>query len=133
MGNWNKVFSLITLWLFSSKLLALEQKIYRMTVIFLDRHGSVSELYHIYSIHFSAILGSPNYQYLVTCRTPYNSIVGRELMKFLRMFVDHYNDVVQLLKLPHYGSVVNILDYRGRTNSAANVVQNMVDNVSAVF
>lgn len=51
-------------------------------------------------------------------------------MKFLRIPVDQYSDVVQLLQLEHYGEVVGLLDYRGRTQAVAYVLQNMVENVS---
>lgn len=65
---------------------------------------------------------------LKLAKAPYNDVVGREIMKFLRIPVDQYNDVVQLLQLEHYGEVVGLLDYRGRTQAVAYVLQNMVEN-----
>ncbi|VDN42721.1 unnamed protein product, partial [Gongylonema pulchrum] len=65
-------------------------------------------------------------------RTPYNDIVGREIMKFLRIPVDQYDDVVQLLHLEHYSDVIELLDYRGRTQAASYVLQNMIENDTAL-
>ncbi|MFH4978681.1 hypothetical protein AB6A40_005390 [Gnathostoma spinigerum] len=53
--------------------------------------------------------------------------VGRELLKFLRIPVDHYNDVIRLLELSHYGDVLIALDYHGRTQAASYILQNMID------
>ncbi|VBB32576.1 unnamed protein product [Acanthocheilonema viteae] len=61
-------------------------------------------------------------------RAPYNSIVGHEIMKILRIPVDQYNDVDKLLQLEHYSDVLGLMDYRGRTQAAAYVLQKMVDN-----
>lgn len=51
-------------------------------------------------------------------------------MKILRIPVDQYNNIDKLLQLEHYGDVLGLLDYRGRTQAAAYVLQKMVDNVS---
>uniref|UniRef100_A0A915PJP0 Glucuronosyltransferase n=1 Tax=Setaria digitata TaxID=48799 RepID=A0A915PJP0_9BILA len=58
-------------------------------------------------------------------RAPYNSTVGREIMKILRIPVDQYNDIDKLLQLEHYGDVLKLMDYRGRTQAAAYVLQKM--------
>ncbi|VDK67338.1 unnamed protein product [Litomosoides sigmodontis] len=61
-------------------------------------------------------------------RAPYNSVVGREIMKLLRIPVDQYNSVDKLLQLEHYTDVLELMDYRGRTQAAAYVLRKMVDN-----
>lgn len=52
-------------------------------------------------------------------------------MKILRIPVDQYNNIDKLLQLEHYGDVLGLMDYRGRTQAAAYVLQRMVDNVSS--
>lgn len=49
-------------------------------------------------------------------------------MKLLRIPVDHYNDVIKLLKITEYIPVISALGYRGRTQIAAYIIQNMLDN-----
>uniref|UniRef100_A0A8R1XNJ2 Vacuolar protein sorting-associated protein 35 n=1 Tax=Onchocerca volvulus TaxID=6282 RepID=A0A8R1XNJ2_ONCVO len=61
-------------------------------------------------------------------RAPYNNVVGREIMKILRIPVDQYNNIDKLLQLEHYGDVLGLMDYRGRTQAAAYILQKMVDN-----
>uniref|UniRef100_A0A183I332 Vacuolar protein sorting-associated protein 35 n=1 Tax=Onchocerca flexuosa TaxID=387005 RepID=A0A183I332_9BILA len=61
-------------------------------------------------------------------RAPYNNVVGREIMKILRNPVDQYNNIDKLLQLEHYGDVLGLMDYRGRTQAAAYILQKMVDN-----
>lgn len=51
-------------------------------------------------------------------------------MKLLRIPVDQYNNVDKLLQLEHYADVLELMDYRGRTQAAAYVLRKMVDNVS---
>uniref|UniRef100_F1KWT9 Vacuolar protein sorting-associated protein 35 n=1 Tax=Ascaris suum TaxID=6253 RepID=F1KWT9_ASCSU len=58
----------------------------------------------------------------------HNDDVGRELLKFLRIPVDQYNDVIRLLQLNDYGSVIDLLDYRGKTQAASYLLQNMIEN-----
>ncbi|KHN79252.1 Vacuolar protein sorting-associated protein 35 [Toxocara canis] len=59
---------------------------------------------------------------------PHNDNVGRELLKFLRIPVDQYNDIIRLLQLSSYGNVITLLDYRGKTQAASYLLQNMVEN-----
>ncbi|KAK6104100.1 Vacuolar protein sorting-associated protein 35 [Brugia pahangi] len=61
-------------------------------------------------------------------RASYSSVVGREIMKILRIPVDQYNNTDKLLQLEHYGDVLGLMDYRGRTQAAAYVLQKMVDD-----
>ncbi|VDN52725.1 unnamed protein product [Dracunculus medinensis] len=53
---------------------------------------------------------------------------GRELLRFLRIPVDQYHDTVRLLQLSKYRNVINLLDYRGRTQACAYVINDMVEN-----
>lgn len=68
----------------------------------------------------------------VYCRIPHHSQVGKELVKLLHIPIDHYNNVLTLLQLKHFGSVIGHLDYRGRTLATSYIVQNMIDNVNIV-
>ncbi|VDN02550.1 unnamed protein product [Thelazia callipaeda] len=61
-------------------------------------------------------------------RAAYNKVVSREIMKFLRIPVDQYNDIDKLIQLKHYRDVMELMDYRGRTHAAAYVLQNMIEN-----
>lgn len=61
-----------------------------------------------------------------------NSSVGRELMKLLKTPVDAYNSVIKLLALAEYSSVLAALDYRGRTQICAYLINNMLDNDTLV-
>ena len=61
-----------------------------------------------------------------------NSSVGRELMKLLKTPVDAYNNVIKLLALGEYGSVLEALDYRGRTQICCYLINNMLDNDTQV-
>ncbi|KAM3719291.1 Vacuolar protein sorting-associated protein [Dirofilaria immitis] len=61
-------------------------------------------------------------------RAPYNSVVGRDIMKILRIPIDHYNNIDKLLQLEHYGDVLELMDYRGRTQTAAHILQMIVEN-----
>uniref|UniRef100_A0A183DD15 DUF2013 domain-containing protein n=1 Tax=Gongylonema pulchrum TaxID=637853 RepID=A0A183DD15_9BILA len=63
---------------------------------------------------------------------PPEDIVSLQIMKFLRIPVDQYDDVVQLLHLEHYSDVIELLDYRGRTQAASYVLQNMIENDTAL-
>uniref|UniRef100_A0A914DM28 Vacuolar protein sorting-associated protein 35 n=1 Tax=Acrobeloides nanus TaxID=290746 RepID=A0A914DM28_9BILA len=65
-------------------------------------------------------------------KIPFNNNVGRELLKLLRIPVDHYNDVIKLLELSEYAPVLSALGYRGRTQAASYIVQNMLDNDTAI-
>uniref|UniRef100_A0A0M3JMX3 ATPase n=1 Tax=Anisakis simplex TaxID=6269 RepID=A0A0M3JMX3_ANISI len=55
------------------------------------------------------------------------------LLKFLRIPVDQYNDLLRLLQLSSYANVISLLDYRGKTQAASYILQNMIENVSVLM
>ncbi|KAK0395806.1 hypothetical protein QR680_001438 [Steinernema hermaphroditum] len=59
---------------------------------------------------------------------PAHNNVGRELLKMLRIPLEHYNDVIRLMELTDYAKVLQSLNYRGRTQAAAFVITNMLEN-----
>uniref|UniRef100_A0A0N5AF59 Vacuolar protein sorting-associated protein 35 n=1 Tax=Syphacia muris TaxID=451379 RepID=A0A0N5AF59_9BILA len=61
-------------------------------------------------------------------RVSHNDAVGRELLKLLKIPVEDYDDAVRLLELAHYSLVLNLLNYKGRTQATSFVLQNMVEN-----
>lgn len=58
--------------------------------------------------------------------------LGKELNRLLRMPVSHYNSLVSLLDLPHFGKVLQRLDYNGRKSIALHLVNNALDNETVV-
>lgn len=61
-------------------------------------------------------------------RVDFDSALGKELNRLLRMPVSHYNSLVTLLQLPHFGQVLQRLDYNGRKSIALHLVNNALDN-----
>ena len=62
------------------------------------------------------------------CRVDFDSSLGKELNRLLRMPVSHYNSLVTLLQLPHFAQVLHRLDYNGRKSIALHLVNNALDN-----
>ena len=54
--------------------------------------------------------------------------MGKELSRLLRMPISHYNSLVTLLQLPHFGQVLQRLDFNGRKGIALHLVNNALDN-----
>ena len=61
-------------------------------------------------------------------RVDFDSSLGKELNRLLRMPVSHYNSLVTLLQLPHFGEVLQRLDFNGRKSIALHLVNNALDN-----
>nr|CAG4647651.1 EOG090X00QE [Moina brachiata]SVE92840.1 EOG090X00QE [Moina brachiata] len=58
--------------------------------------------------------------------------LGKELNRLLGMPVSHYNSLVTLLQLPHFGKVLQRLDYNGRKAIALHLVNNALDNETVI-
>ena len=58
----------------------------------------------------------------------FDSPLGKELNRLLRMPVSHYNSLVTLLELPHFGQVLQRLDFNGRKSIALHLVNNALEN-----
>nr|CAH0108237.1 unnamed protein product [Daphnia galeata] len=61
-------------------------------------------------------------------KVDFDSSLGKELNRLLRMPVSHYNSLVTLLQLPHFAQVLHRLDYNGRKSIALHLVNNALDN-----
>nr|SVE75580.1 EOG090X00QE [Daphnia hispanica] len=61
-------------------------------------------------------------------KVDFDSALGKELNRLLRMPVSHYNSLVTLLQLPHFGQVLQRLDFNGRKSIALHLVNNALDN-----
>ncbi|KRY49771.1 Vacuolar protein sorting-associated protein 35 [Trichinella britovi] len=57
----------------------------------------------------------------------YNSPVGKELIKLLRLPVDFYNNAMRLLLLKNYPLVLSLLDHRGRIKCSCQIVYSMLE------
>ncbi|XP_046385573.1 vacuolar protein sorting-associated protein 35 isoform X2 [Ischnura elegans] len=68
-----------------------------------------------------------NYQ-----RVEYNSAVSRELTKLMKIPIDSYNDLLTVLRLENYASLLSHFDYRGRKTLSAYLVANALENETLV-
>ncbi|XP_071496799.1 vacuolar protein sorting-associated protein 35-like [Diadema antillarum] len=62
----------------------------------------------------------------------YNTAVAKELQRLLKIPVESYNNILTLLRLEHYGRVVEYLDYEGRKTISAFIINNAIDSNLAV-
>ncbi|KAK3888494.1 hypothetical protein Pcinc_007453 [Petrolisthes cinctipes] len=60
------------------------------------------------------------------------SAIGRELGRLLRVPADNYNNLLTVLRLPHYTPLLALLDYSGRKVLATYLVVNAVDNLTCI-
>lgn len=65
-------------------------------------------------------------------RVEKNNAVSRELTRLLKIPVDSYNDVLNLLKLKHFAPLFNYFDYSARKDMALYVVTNAVENETII-
>lgn len=54
--------------------------------------------------------------------------VGKELVRLLKIPVQCYNDLLTLLQLSHFGSLLQLCDFRGRKVMASFLVNNALEN-----
>ncbi|KAI1700562.1 vacuolar protein sorting-associated protein 35 domain-containing protein [Ditylenchus destructor] len=62
----------------------------------------------------------------------FNSVIGRELVKLLKIPLDHYKNVINLLRLENYGDVLAAFDYKGRTHVASAIINSMIEHETVV-
>ena len=62
------------------------------------------------------------------CRVDSVSAVGKELNRLLRMIISHYNSLVTLLNLTHFGAILERLDFNGRKSIALHLANNALDS-----
>ena len=61
-----------------------------------------------------------------------NNAVSRELTRLLKIPVDSYNDVLNLLKLKHFAPLFDYFDFGARKDMATYVVTNAVENETVI-
>lgn len=58
----------------------------------------------------------------------YNTPVSKELLKLLKIPVQYYNNILTVLELKHFGSLMNFCDYASRKSMSCFLVNNALDN-----
>lgn len=61
-------------------------------------------------------------------RLDYNTAVSRELARLMKIPVDHYDNLLTVLRLQHYAALMEHLDYQGRKALAVYLLSNALDN-----
>ena len=61
-----------------------------------------------------------------------NTSTGRELQQLLKVPVDSYDDVLTVLKLENYSSILKHFDYDGRKSLAVYLLQAILDKNEAI-
>uniref|UniRef100_A0A915CXI2 Vacuolar protein sorting-associated protein 35 n=1 Tax=Ditylenchus dipsaci TaxID=166011 RepID=A0A915CXI2_9BILA len=62
----------------------------------------------------------------------FNSVIGRELVKLLKIPMEHYKNVITLLRLDSFGEVLAAFDHKGRNHIAAALINNMITHETVV-
>ncbi|XP_031339973.1 vacuolar protein sorting-associated protein 35 isoform X1 [Photinus pyralis] len=61
-----------------------------------------------------------------------NSSVGKELQKLLRIPIDNYNNLLTVLKLQHYATLMEHLDYNGRKLLSIYILNNALESETVI-
>ncbi|XP_064466793.1 vacuolar protein sorting-associated protein 35-like [Ornithodoros turicata] len=61
-------------------------------------------------------------------RVEFSTAVGKELVRLLKIPVQSYNNLITLLQLSHFGSLLQLCDYKGRKTMASFLVNNALEN-----
>lgn len=61
-----------------------------------------------------------------------SSAVSRELMRLMKIPVDNYNNVLELLRLEHYGPLMEYLDYQARKTMSIHIILNALENETII-
>jgi vacuolar protein sorting-associated protein 35 len=62
-----------------------------------------------------------------THRIAINTVIGRELNKLLKVPIEHYNNLIGLLKLDSYSQAIRLLDRHGQRQVASALIQNAIE------
>lgn len=57
----------------------------------------------------------------------YNTLVAKELMRLLKIPIDNYNNILTVLQLEHFGSLLGYFDYKGRKAVSTYLVNNALE------
>lgn len=66
------------------------------------------------------------------CSLEASSAVSRELMRLMKIPVDNYNNVLELLRLEHYGPLMEYLDYQARKTMSIHIILNALENETVI-
>ncbi|XP_077302985.1 vacuolar protein sorting 35 [Arctopsyche grandis] len=58
----------------------------------------------------------------------FNTNVWKELMRLLKLPVDHYKDILTVIRLGNYSNLLEYLDYAGRKTIAVYLITSVLDN-----
>ncbi|XP_022912925.1 vacuolar protein sorting-associated protein 35 [Onthophagus taurus] len=61
-----------------------------------------------------------------------NSMVARELSKLLKIPLDHYNNLLTVLRLQHYAALMQHLDYNGRKTLSIYILNNALESETII-
>lgn len=61
-------------------------------------------------------------------RVDYNTSVAKELLKLLKIPVQHYNNILTVLKLEHFGNLMDFCDYQNRKAMSSFLINNALEN-----
>lgn len=91
--------------------------------------GHVTRLSRIFHhvTYFSELFGH------VTCFSlDAASAVSRELARLVKIPIDSYNNVLELLKLDHYGPLMEYFDYQARKSISTHLILNALENETII-
>lgn len=72
------------------------------------------------------------FQRLGVDRLESHSNVAKELLKLLKIPLDHYNNLLTVLKLQHYAALMQHLDYSGRKMLSIYILNNALESETVI-
>ncbi|GAU98388.1 hypothetical protein RvY_09543 [Ramazzottius varieornatus] len=63
---------------------------------------------------------------------PSDSAVSKELLKLLKVPLDHYKDILTVLRLQHYSNLLKYLNFKPKKEISLNVIRSIVDNATVI-
>lgn len=95
-------------------------KVKEFNIIYFIWFHWVSYVKSLFMEHKQAVL---HLFFSLSSQTP----VAKELIRLLKIPIDSYKDILVLLKLKHFGMVVEYLDYEGRKTMGCYLVNNAIE------
>lgn len=62
----------------------------------------------------------------------HGSPVSKELMRLMKIPVDNYNNILDVLELQHFGPLFEYFDYQSRKVMSCYLITNALDNETAI-
>jgi vacuolar protein sorting-associated protein 35 len=73
-----------------------------------------------------------HYLHTLLFSVPFNNNVGRELIKLLKLPVENYTTCLAIFELNAYSNVLNLLNYRGKTQVCTFFIQRIIETNSYI-